>query len=74
MTDTPNSPMKSRLFSIRRASFGSFLMLGLGIGWDHSDPSAALMLIFGKTVVMIGPHYPIKPDLPTVPITTGATQ
>ena len=52
--------MKSRLFSIRKANFGHFLMLGIGIGWDRSDPSTALMLIFGKTVVMLGPHYPIK--------------
>jgi hypothetical protein len=25
--------MKARLFSIRKAAFGDFLMLGLGFGW-----------------------------------------
>jgi hypothetical protein len=52
--------MKAKLFSIRKADFGHFLMLGLGLGWEKSDPSVALMLIIGKHVVMVGPHYPIK--------------
>lgn len=52
--------MKPKLFSIRKAEFGDFLMLGLGLGWDKADPSAALMLIVGKHVLMIGPHCPIK--------------
>lgn len=52
--------MKPRFFSVRKADFGDFLMLGLGMGWDKSDPSVALMLIVGKHVLMIGPHYPIK--------------
>jgi hypothetical protein len=56
--------MKARLFSIRKAAFGDFLMLGLGFGWDKSDPSAALMLIIGKYVLMVGPHYPIKSTTP----------
>lgn len=57
--------MKAKLFSIRKAEFGDFLMLGLGIGWDKADPSAALMLIIGKHVLMIGPRYPIKSTTPS---------
>lgn len=58
--DTATGERKAKLFSIRKAQFGDFLMLGLGLGWDKSDPSAALMVIVGKYVLMIGPHYPIS--------------
>ncbi len=54
--------MKPHFFSIRNGQFGAFLMLGFGVGWDKSDPSAALMLIIGKHILMIGPHYPINRD------------
>lgn len=53
-------PEKTRWFSVRQGEFGSFVMLGVGLGWDRRDPSAALMLIIGKFIIMIGPHYPVK--------------
>lgn len=55
--------MESRLFSIRKAEFGPFLMFGFGVGWDKSVPDATFMLIIGKHILMIGPHYPIKKTL-----------
>jgi hypothetical protein len=49
-----------KYFSIRKSNFGDFLMLGVGVGWDKDDPSAALMFIIGKFIIMVGPHYSIK--------------
>ena len=54
------TPTKVSLFSIRKANFGPFSMFGFGVGWDRSVPDAAFMLIIGKHIFMIGPHYPIN--------------
>jgi hypothetical protein len=53
-------PEETGWFSVRKGGFGSFVMLGVGLGWDREDPSAALMLVIGKFIIMIGPHYPVK--------------
>ena len=54
------TPRKASLFSIRKVNFGPFFMFGFGVGWDKSVPDAAFMLIIGKHILMIGPHYPIS--------------
>ena len=54
------TPRKASLFSICKANFGPFFMFGFGVGWDKSVPDAAFMLIIGKHMLMIGPHYPIS--------------
>ena len=47
----------TRLFSLRKASFGKLCFIGLGIGTDPGDLTFCLMIIVGQNVLTIGPHH-----------------